>query len=67
MTEPTPTRPAPMLLTVEQAAAELGIGRTTMYALIRDGVVDSVRIGRLRRLRRSDLATYVAQLDSAAA
>ena len=55
-----------MLLTIEQAAAELGIGRTTMYALIRDGLIESVRIGRLRRVRRSDLASYVERLGAAA-
>jgi excisionase family DNA binding protein len=53
----------PMLLTVEQAAAQLGLGRTTMYALIRDGEVESVQIGRLRRIRPSDLAAYISRLS----
>ncbi|MGH3432398.1 MAG: helix-turn-helix domain-containing protein, partial [Thermocrispum sp.] len=32
-------RPPRVLLTVEDAAQRLSIGRTTMYALIRDGHV----------------------------
>lgn len=51
-----------ILLTVEQAAERIGIGRTTMFALIRDGEVRSVRIGRLRRIRLTDLEAYVNSL-----
>ena len=55
----TTTAPTPMLLTVEQAAEWLGVGRTTMFALLRDGEVRSVQIGRLRRIRPADLQTYI--------
>ncbi len=34
-----------LVLTVEEAADRLGIGRTLMYALITAGEVESVRIG----------------------
>jgi excisionase family DNA binding protein len=51
-----------LLLTVEEAADQLGIGRTLMYALIRTGEVESVQIGRLRRVRPADLAAYAARL-----
>ena len=51
-----------LLLTVEQAAQSLGIGRTLMYALVRDGNVESVQIGRLRRIPADALARYVDQL-----
>jgi excisionase family DNA binding protein len=47
-------------LTVEEAARRLGIGRTTMYALIASGQVQSVRIGRLRRIPAEALAAYLA-------
>ncbi|MCA1695185.1 MAG: helix-turn-helix domain-containing protein, partial [Actinobacteria bacterium] len=54
--QPTDTTPAPeldetsqTLLTVEDAARRLSVGRTTMYALLKDGQINSVRIGRLRR------------------
>jgi len=39
-----------VMLTVEQAADAIGIGRTTMFALLKAGDVESVRIGRLRRV-----------------
>jgi excisionase family DNA binding protein len=51
-----------LLLTVEEAAARLRIGRTSMYELLRSGAVDSVPIGRLRRIRPADLEKYVAGL-----
>lgn len=54
-----------LVLTVEEAAEALGIGRTMMYALIRDGAVESVRIGRLRRVPADALTEYVARLRSA--
>jgi excisionase family DNA binding protein len=57
------------LLTVEAAAAQLSIGRTTMYALIKAGHVKTVRVGHLRRVPAAALAAYVRQLatDQAAA
>ncbi len=67
MTAPTTVAPLPaqrrrLVLTVEEAAEDLGIGRTLMYALIRDGAVESVRIGRLRRVPAEALSDYVARL-----
>jgi excisionase family DNA binding protein len=50
------------LLTVEEAARRLSIGRTTMYALLKDGQLDSVRIGRLRRIPAEALIAYTARL-----
>lgn len=53
-----------LVLTVEQAAEALGIGRTMMYELIRAGAVESVRIGRLRRVPAQALSNYVDELRS---
>jgi excisionase family DNA binding protein len=53
-----------LLLTVEEAADQLGIGRTLMYSLLRSGEVGSVHIGRLRRVRPTDLASYTAHLSA---
>ena len=39
-----------LVLTIEEAADRLCIGRTLMYSLVQDGAVESVRIGRLRRI-----------------
>ena len=55
-----------LLLTVEEAADCLGIGRTSMFDLITRGVVPSVRIGKLRRVRPQELEGYVASLGRVA-
>jgi len=63
--EPAAPRAAAQLklvLTVEEAAKRLGIGRSLMYALVKAGDVESVTIGRLRRIPADALTTYVASL-----
>lgn len=52
-----------IVLTVEQAAKRLNIGRTLMYALVSNGEVESVLIGRLRRIPLDALTRYVARLS----
>ncbi|MGQ0630473.1 MAG: excisionase family DNA-binding protein [Sporichthyaceae bacterium] len=62
---PTPTARPPigrMLLTVEEAAQAIGVGRSLMYELIATGAVRTVRVGRLRRIRPEDLRDYVTDL-----
>jgi excisionase family DNA binding protein len=54
-----------LLLTVDDAASVLQIGRTRVFGLISNGVLASVKIGRSRRIRRRDLEAYVASLDVA--
>lgn len=51
-----------VLLTVEDAAEQLSISRTRMYALIKNGDVTSVRIGRLRRIPAAELDAFAARL-----
>lgn len=53
---------ARLLLTIEEAADRLGIGRTLMYALVKDGQVESVHIGRLRRIPADALPRYLQRL-----
>lgn len=53
-----------IVLTVEQAAERLGIGRTLMYSLVSSGSVESVTIGRLRRVPSDALVRYVEGLRS---
>jgi excisionase family DNA binding protein len=55
--------PERMLLTVEEAADVLRVGRSLMYELIARGAIKTVRIGRLRRVRPEALADYIASLD----
>ncbi|WP_353943705.1 helix-turn-helix domain-containing protein [Streptomyces sp. HUAS MG91] len=51
--------PTLLALTVEEAARRLSVGRTTMYALIRDGAVETVPIGRLRRVPVKAISAYL--------
>lgn len=51
-----------LLLTVDEAAERLGIGRSLMYELIGSGQVASIRVGRLRRITPESLSAYVAEL-----
>ena len=62
MTTTDITSPVRLVLTVEEAAERLGIGRTLMYALITAGEVESVRIGRLRRMPANALEKFVMGL-----
>jgi excisionase family DNA binding protein len=50
---------APLLLTVEQSANLVGIGRTTAYALVKSGEWKTIKIGRLTRLTRRILEDWV--------
>ncbi|OXM70749.1 MULTISPECIES: helix-turn-helix domain-containing protein [Amycolatopsis] len=66
-TQMKPTRAvekARVLLTVEDAARALSVGRTTMYALIKAGHIATVRIGHLRRVPAAALTAYVDQLTT---
>ena len=52
------------LLDVNETATRLGIGRTTVFRLIREGTLQSVKLGALRRIRESDLEAYIDGLNS---
>lgn len=67
---PTPAAPVPrqiparVLLTVEEAAERLHIGKTKTYALVKAGEIESVLIGRLRRVHIDAIDAYAARLVS---
>ncbi|MGW3412418.1 excisionase family DNA-binding protein [Streptomyces sp. NPDC000888] len=50
------------LLTVEEAARRLRIGRTTCFKLVRAGEIESVTVGRLRRVPPDALPAFVSEL-----
>lgn len=52
----------PLLLKVEQAAIQLGLGRTVVWGLVSSGELESVKIGRSRRIPIDALEVYVARL-----
>jgi excisionase family DNA binding protein len=58
-----------LLLTVEAAAERIQIGRTRFYELMDSGAIESVHIGRSRRIPVEALTSYVNSLrtESAAA
>ncbi|MFI9008835.1 helix-turn-helix domain-containing protein [Actinosynnema sp. NPDC053489] len=54
--------PTRVLLTVEEAAERLGIGKTKAYTLVKSGDLESVLIGRLRRIHVDAIDRYAARL-----
>ena len=59
---PADPRCAPALLTVAEAARRLGIGCTKTKALIGEGQLGSVTIGRRRLVPAAAIDAYVAEL-----
>jgi excisionase family DNA binding protein len=53
-----------LLLTPEQAAAELQIARRRIFEMIADGTLPSVKIGKSRRIARAALQEYVKGLET---
>ncbi len=51
-----------VLLTVDEAAEALSLSRTKVYELIAGGALDSVTVGRCRRLRPEALVAFVEEL-----
>jgi excisionase family DNA binding protein len=52
------------LYRVPEAAKLLGLGRTSVYALLKSGALNSVHVGRSRRIRRDDLDRFIQCLPS---
>ncbi|MFF3539148.1 helix-turn-helix domain-containing protein [Streptomyces sp. NPDC002466] len=48
-----------LLYRPEEAAELLSIGRSTLYELMTTGLLEYVKLGRCRRIRRSALEQYV--------
>ena len=59
---PEPERSVRLLLSVEEAAQRLHIGRSTVYTLVAENQLESVKIGKLRRIPAQALEDYVATL-----
>lgn len=56
--------PDPLLFTPEETAAKIRLGRTKTFELIKTGEIESVTIGRLRRVPADAIETFVARLRS---
>ena len=62
MTARDDSSPPRVLLSVEAAAERLSLSRTRLYALIKSGDIESVKVGRLRRVPADALPLFVARL-----
>ncbi len=51
----------PMLLTVRDVEAELQLGRTRTYELLRSGSIPVIRVGRALRVPRDALRRWVEE------
>ena len=58
---PRPEPQSKLLLTVVEAAQQLGIGRTLMYELLCSGQVESIHVGRLHRVPAEALTDFIAR------
>ena len=56
-----------VLLTVEDAAQALALGRTKIYELLDAGELRSIKIGRARRIPVDALHEFVRSVDADAA
>lgn len=53
-----------LLLTPEQAAEALNVSRSAIFKLLASGELDSLKIGRARRIRSGALQEFVERLSS---
>jgi excisionase family DNA binding protein len=60
---PRPTSPGPpLLLSIAEAAACLGISRAHFYEILGQQHLPTIRLGRRRMVRARDLESFVASL-----
>jgi excisionase family DNA binding protein len=50
-----------LLYSVPEAARILGVGRTYMFRLLATGQVESIKVGKLRKIPRDALSRYIDQ------
>ncbi|HVE91934.1 MAG TPA: helix-turn-helix domain-containing protein [Actinomycetota bacterium] len=58
-----PPEDLPEVLTVQEAAAFLRIGRDAVYAAVRKGELPAIRIGRYVRFNRDRLRAFAGSLE----
>jgi len=58
--------PQRMLVDVNEACGLLGVRRTFLFGLLARGEIRSVKVGRLRKIARTDLDAYVERLRAEA-
>lgn len=53
----------PLALSINDTAKALGLGRTSIYAMIADGRLEAFRLGRRRLVRMESIRRLVASND----
>jgi excisionase family DNA binding protein len=61
---PSNVTPMRVMLTVEEAAMALGLGRTAIFEQVRLGRLKSVKVGRSRRIPLDCLVEFVEMLKA---
>jgi excisionase family DNA binding protein len=61
-TTPTTAQPDRLVYTIREAAQALRISRTKLYELLDSGAIESVHIGRSRKIPADALRAYLDQL-----
>jgi excisionase family DNA binding protein len=56
----------PLLVSVEEGAAVLGLSRAVMYRLLKAGELRSIKVGSRRLLHVDELRSFAARLAEAA-
>jgi len=56
----------PLLVTIDEAARRLGLGRSSVYELMKSNQLEVVRIGRATRIPTESVAGLVQRLRGAA-
>lgn len=63
---PTAVDVVPLLLDIKEAAKRMGVSRTLMYRLIKQGLIRPIEVQPgMRRIRTADLETFVAKAEVA--
>ena len=53
-----------MLLTPAQARERLNLGRNTVYELLREGRLRSIRVGRLIRIPEAEIDRFIGEAQA---
>jgi excisionase family DNA binding protein len=56
-----------MLLTPAQVRERLNLGRNTVYELLREGHLRSIRVGRLIRIPEAEIDRFIGEAQAIAA
>jgi excisionase family DNA binding protein len=59
-----PAEPEPYLVSLDEAARRLGLGKTSVYGLVRAGRLKTVKVGKRHLVPTASLDAYVSSLTN---